>query len=276
MDPFRDLNCCAVTPQPVRASAGGLGSRPIIGCSQAGGECPGHQRTCLGLETRVKTDPSCWLVAPHFHMWAFPETVWVCSQPGGWLLAHEQWGLRTRSLAPHGHECVLAATRQCPHPPAIRGAHITPLLSAGHTSPRCYPRGTHHPAAIHGAHITPLLSAGHTSPCCYPWGTHHLQKGKVSESFWSIRRQETTLAVVLASPAFTGLCLSFSALPLLVRLRITLSLSILQSSKCADSLQTFFMPVCELDISSRVTSQAIHHGLSVLFSVFCSTGSFSP
>ena len=173
LDPFRDLICCAVTPQPLRASAGGLGSRPIIGCSQAGGECPGHQRTCLGLETRVKTDPSCWLVAPHFHMWAFPETVWVCSQPGGWLLAHEQWGLRTRSLAPHGHECVLAATRQCPHPPAIRGAHITPLLSAGHTSPPCYPRGTHHPAAIRGAHITPLLSAGHTSPCCYPRGTHH-------------------------------------------------------------------------------------------------------
>ena len=128
----------------------------------------------------------------------------------------------------------------------------------------------------HASAPTPLLSAGHTSPPCYPRGTHHLQKGKVSESFWSIRRQETTLAVVLASPAFIGLCLSFSALPLLVRLRITLSLSILQSSKCADYLQTFFMPVCELDTSSRVTSQAIHQGLSVLFSVFCSTGSFSP
>ena len=49
----------------------------------------------------------------------------------------------------------------------------TPLLSAGHTSPPCYPRGTHHPAAIHGAHITPLLSTGHTSPPCYPRGTHH-------------------------------------------------------------------------------------------------------
>lgn len=38
---------------------------------------------------------------------------------------HEQWGLRTRSLAPRGHECVLAATRQHPHPPAICGAHVT-------------------------------------------------------------------------------------------------------------------------------------------------------
>lgn len=52
-------------------------------------------------------------------------------------------------------------------------------------------------------------------------------------------RQETTLAVILASLAFTGLCLSFSALPLLLGLRISLSLSILQSSKHVDSLQTF-------------------------------------
>lgn len=124
----------------------------------------------------------------------------------------------------------------------------------------------------HASAPTPLLSTGHISPPCYPRGTHHLRKGTVSESFRSIRRQETTLAVILASPAFTGLCLSFSALPLLVGLRITLSLSILQSSKCADSLQTFFMPVCELDTSSRVTSQATHHGLSVLFSVFCRHG----
>ena len=52
-------------------------------------------------------------------------------------------------------------------------------------------------------------------------------------------RQDTTLAVILASLAFAGLCLSFSALPLLLGLRISLSLSILQSSKRVDSLQTF-------------------------------------
>ena len=193
-------------------------------------------------------------------------------------LASRTWAMGTENkesgttwawVCPGGHTPVPPSPcypRGTHHPPAIHGAHITLLLSTGHTSP----------PAIRGAHITLLLSMRHTSPPCYPRGTHHLQKGKVSESFWSIRRQETTLAVVLASPAFTGLCLSFSALPLLVRLRITLSLSILQSSKCADYLQTFFMPVCELDTSSRVTSQAIHQALSVLFSVFCSTGSFSP
>lgn len=139
-----------------------------------------------------------WRQISHTGLWhhtsthgPFPETVWVFSQRGGWLLT-------TWAMGAENKESGTTRAWVC--------------------------TGSHMPAP---------------PPPCYLQGTRHLQKGTVSKSFRNIMRQETTLAVILASLAFTGLCLSFSALPLLLGLRISLSLSILQSSKHVDSLQTF-------------------------------------